>query len=129
MPSARGLDTEATQLNSELSEPTQTSTELSPPSLRAIIAARHTPQPSVVSEPAGPPHTALPDGDRGVGDQSAQCSTSSPTRRQSLDSLMSVGGGDPWQAMDANADIMTVWDKYDEAFYGDYHPVVSTFRR
>lgn len=126
-PAARTVEDAATQLNSEPSEPTQKNAELLPPSLQAVVAARRTPQPAVVSEPAGPPHTALPYAGQAVWDQSAQCSTS--TRRQSLDSLMSVGGAEPWQAMDAEADIVTVWDKYEEGFYGDYHPVASTFRR
>lgn len=122
-PAARTLVDDATQLDSEPSEPTQTGAELSPPSLQAIIAGRRTPQPSVVSEPAGPPHTALPY----AQGQSAPCSIS--TRRQNLDLLTSVDGAEPWQAMDADADIVTVWDKYEEGFYGDYHPVASTFRR
>lgn len=133
-PSARGLGAAAAaaQLDSEPLESTSTSPELSPPSLRAIIAARRTPQPSVVSEPVGPVDTALPGSDqavRALGAQSSQCSTSSPTRHQSLDSLMSGGGAEAWQALDANADISAVWDKYEEVFYGDYHPVSSTFRR
>ena len=114
---------------SESVQSTQSTVELSPPSLQAIVAARATPCPSVVSKPAGSVLTVLASSDQAAGAQGAGCSTSSPTRHKSLDAVKSVGIVESWQRLDADADIMTVWDKFEEVFYGDYHPVSSTSRR
>ena len=78
---------------------------------------------------AGPVPTALASFDQTAGSPGTECSTSSPTRHKSLDAVKSVGVVESWQVVDADADILTVWDKYEEVFYGDYHPVSSTFRR
>ena len=122
-------DASATQPSSEPLQPTQATAELSSPSLRAIVAARTTPHPSVASELAGPVSTALASSDQTPGAQGTECSTSSLTRHKSLDAVKSVGVVESWQVVDADADVLTVWDKYEEVFYGDYHPVSSTFRR
>lgn len=122
-------DATATQPSSESLQPTQPSAEVSPPSLRAILAARMTPRPSVVSEPAGPFPTAQTLPDQPAGVPGSHCSTSSPTRHRSLDAVKAIGIVESWQMLDADADIVTVWAKYEEVFYGDYHPVPSTYRR
>lgn len=122
-------DDTAIQPSSESLQPTQSCAELSPPSLRAIVAARTTPQPSVVAAPAGPGPTALAFSDQRAGAQGTECSTSSPTRHKSLDAVKAVGVVESWQVLNADADILTVWDKYEEVFFGDYHPLFSTCRR
>ena len=122
-------DASATQPSSESPQPTQPSAEVSPPSLRAILAARMTPRPSVVSEPAGPFPTAQALPDQPAGLSSSHCSISSPTRHRSLDAVKAIGVVESWQVLDADADIVTVWEKYEEVFFGDYHPVPSTYRR
>jgi len=65
--------------------------------------------------------------------QSSQQSNSSsrcnPTRHRSLDTAKAVGVVEAWQQVDVEADLVNVWEKYEEVFYGDYHPVQSTYRR
>ena len=67
------------------------------------------------------PHTDQTAGAVGTGSRS--------TGHHSLDAHKSFGDVEPWQVLDADADIVTVWDKYEEVFYGDYHPASSTYRR
>jgi len=46
-----------------------------------------------------------------------------------LDTAKAVGVVEAWQKVDEEADLVSVWGKYEEVFYGDYHPVQSTYRR
>ncbi len=46
-----------------------------------------------------------------------------------MDTAKAVGVVEAWQKVDVEADLVNVWEKYEEVFYGDYHPVQSTYRR
>ena len=87
----------------------------------------------MVSEPAGLSHTALPlsglTADQLGAQPSEQSMRHSPSRHRSFDAAQPVGIVESWQKLDVDADVLAVWDKYEEVFYGDCHPVVSTYRR
>ena len=120
---------DTTQLSQTSSDPP--SSPLTTPSL-----SRVTPWPSVL-DPQGLSETGLllsasPAGVT-VSAQSSQPSSSSsrcnPARHRSLDTAKAVGVVEAWQKVDEEADLVSVWGKYEEVFYGDYHPVQSTYRR
>ena len=117
------------------SDTTQLSQTPSSP-LTTLSLSRLTPRPSVLDPrglfQAGLLLSASPAG-VSVSVQSSQQSSSSsrcnPTRHRSLDTAKAVGVVEAWQSVDEEADLVRVWGKYEEVFYGDYHPVQSTYRR
>ncbi len=119
-------------------EPQLSQTSSDPPSslLTTLSLSRLTPRPSVLDPrglfEAGLLLSASPAG-VSVSVQSSQQSSSSsrcnPTRHRSLDTAKAVGVVEAWQSVDEEADLVRVWGKYEEVFYGDYHPVQSTYRR
>ncbi len=124
------------QCKSDTTQLSQTSSD--PPSspLTTLSLSRITPRPSVFGPPglseAGLLLSASPAG-ASVSAQSSQQSSSSsrcnPARHRSLDTAKAVGVVEAWQKVNEEADLVSVWGKYEEVFYGDYHPVQSTYRR
>lgn len=39
------------------------------------------------------------------------------------------GRCETWQAINPQLDLIAVWEKYQDTFYGDYQPVQATCRR
>lgn len=121
---------DSAQLSQTTSDPSPSQT-LFPP------LNRLTPRPSVILDPPGQtqtaPATVSTSSGATPGAQSRQQSSSgsghSPTRHMSLDTAEAVGIVEAWQQLDVEADLVNVWNKYEEVFFGDYHPVQSTYRR
>ena len=131
---AAASDATLPQCKSDTTQLSQTpSSPLTTPSL-----SRLTPRPSVLGPPglseAGQLVSASSAG-ASVSVQSGQQSSSSSssrcnaTRHRSLDTAKAVGVVEAWQNVDVEADMVSVWEKYEEVFYGDYHPVQATYRR
>lgn len=129
---ASASDANSAQPKPESPQPSQTASDPSSP-FGLPPASRLTLRPSVVADPPGQFQTALPlSGPAGapLGAQSRQHSSNcKPTRHKSLDAAKPVGVVEAWQIVDVEADLVSVWSKYQEVFYGDYQPVPSTYRR
>jgi len=135
---AAASDATSPQCKSDETQLSQTSSD--PPSspLTTLSLSRITPRPSILGAPglseAGLLLSASSAGAL-VSVQSTQQSSSSsssrcnPARHRSLDTAKAVGVVEAWQKVDEEADLVSVWGKYEEVFYGDYHPVQSTYRR
>ncbi len=133
---AAASDATLPQCKSDTTQLSQTSSD--PPSspLTTPSLSRLTPRPSVL-DPPGLSEAALflspsPAGASVTAQSSQQSNSSSrcnPTRHRSLDTAKAVGVVEAWQKVDVEADLVNVWEKYEEVFYGDYHPVQSTYRR
>ncbi len=134
---AAASDATSPQCKSDTTQLSQTSSD--PPSspLTTPSLSRLTPRPSVLDPPglseAGLLLSASPAGVSVSAHSSQQISSSSnrcnPTRHRSLDTAKAVGVVEAWQKVDVEADLVSVWEKYEEVFYGDYHPMQSTYRR
>lgn len=124
---AAAEDATSPQCKSDTAQLSQASSD--PPSspLTTPSLSRVTPRPLVLDPPglseAGVPFSAQ------SSQQSSISSRCTPTRHRSLDTAKAVGVVEAWQKVDVEADLVKVWETYEEVFYGDYHPVQSTYRR
>ncbi|DBA69844.1 TPA: hypothetical protein ACH3X2_012558 [Trebouxia sp. C0005] len=124
---AAAEDATSPQCKSDTAQMSQASSD--PPSspLTTPSLSRVTPRPLVLDPPglseAGVPFSAQ------SSQQSSISSRCTPTRHRSLDTAKAVGVVEAWQKVDVEADLVKVWETYEEVFYGDYHPVQSTYRR
>ena len=103
-------------VNAESPQPSQYLPDPLPSSFRVLHESRLTPHPLVVRV-QGHRHTDLPSATH-VG---RALGSSSP--------IKPAGVLEPWQKLDGVADMQSVWEKYEDVFFGDYQPVPSTYRR
>ena len=109
----------STAVSLDSSQPSQPVSEPLPASFSVLRESRWTPQPSVVRPLPGHCRTALPLAALvayGSGDPSSSA-------------MKPLGVVEPWQKVDAKADMQAVWETYEDVFYGDYQPLPSTHRR
>ncbi|DBA77071.1 TPA: hypothetical protein ACH3X1_009658 [Trebouxia sp. C0004] len=133
---AAASDATSPQCKSDTAQLSQTASGAPSSPLTTPSPSRLTPRPSVLDPPglseAGLLLAASPAG-ASVSAQSSHQSSSSnrckPSKHSSLDTDKAVGLVEAWQKIDVEADLVNVWEKYEEVFYGDYHPVQSTYRR
>ena len=136
-PAAVAPESMSPQPTAESPQLSQTTSEPSPSQALFPPLNRLTPQPSVIPPPPGQPQAAPATVSTSVGttfgaqsrQQSSSGSSHRPTRHMSLNTTKAVGVVEAWQRLDGEADLVNVWNKYEEVFFGDYHPLQSTYRR